>query len=568
MPPLRRALVAASLLLASIVCYRLLPSSGADVQTNGMGVRGKARATAAAATAAAAAKTTTTTTMTATASAGSRSTHTTAAVATSGSAGPPCSVGGPSAVADVGNAAPMRQVPEWLAPAGARAGRPEGAGRVYLYLVEQRRVLLLHCGNAFHDVGNFTSRGEWHRGGGAGNTLTLHFWSARAAAGAARAHAPLLLEFAAVGEGAQFGGSWVGLGGGATLRLATPQEVRRAGHRPPTARGACRPGFLPSLQADKARWRGCDDGTRTYEPATCAMRRFTAREARQCLAGQSLLLAGDSLTRYQYMSLAYFLKNGAYPDRTSRDDGRHGKNVCIEGSYRGGPHDAWQTFYIESTAQLSTNGTPGAERCDCFRELQWNTSRLFENRFYRDDENDISLTFLHAINAPMHGHHSAAAPTVEAYSYRPPDWQGDLADALESVVPRLVPKVDVLIWNSGVFRTYLPTDDALLRRIMRAGKRVAKRAFWKGTTTYHGGGDQQDECSIDQKDLTAKRIAIEEGWDIYDLSPATHMFSEPGFHWKWPGPADNFTGVYWDAVHFLPYMYEEFNTMLLNEICP
>ena len=103
---------------------------------------------------------------------------------------------------------------------------------------------------------------------------------------------------------------------------------------------------------------------------------------------------------------------------------------------------------------------------------------------------------------------------------------------------------------------------------MRAGKRVAKRAFWKGTTTYHGGGDQQDECSIDQKDLTAKRIAIEEGWDIYDLSPATHMFSEPGFHWKWPGPADNFTGVYWDAVHFLPYMYEEFNTMLLNEICP
>ena len=307
MPPLRRALVAASLLLASIVCYRLLPSSGADAPTDGMGVRGKVRATAAATTAAAAASTTTTTTTTTTASAGSRSEHPTAAVATSGSAGLPCSVGGPSAVADVGNAAPMRQLPEWLAPAGARGGRPGGAGRVHLYLVEQRRVLLLHCGNAFHDVGNFTARGEWqlHRGGGgaAGNTLSLHFWSARAAAavGAARAHAPLLLEFAAVGEGAQFGGSWVGRGGGATLRLATLQEVQRAEHQhqhqhqPPAARGACRPGFLPSLQADKARWRGCDDGTRTYEPATCAMRRFTAREARQCLAGQSLLLDGHDV---------------------------------------------------------------------------------------------------------------------------------------------------------------------------------------------------------------------------------------------------------------------------------
>jgi hypothetical protein len=46
----------------------------------------------------------------------------------------------------------------------------------------------------------------------------------------------------------------------------------------------------------------------------CALRRFTPAEARKCLAGRPLVVIGDSLSRYQYMSLIYFLEFGAYPN--------------------------------------------------------------------------------------------------------------------------------------------------------------------------------------------------------------------------------------------------------------
>lgn len=45
----------------------------------------------------------------------------------------------------------------------------------------------------------------------------------------------------------------------------------------------------------------------------CSLRRITHREALDCLAGRPLVLIGDSVMRYQYLSLAHFLDHGDWP---------------------------------------------------------------------------------------------------------------------------------------------------------------------------------------------------------------------------------------------------------------
>jgi hypothetical protein len=61
-------------------------------------------------------------------------------------------------------------------------------------------------------------------------------------------------------------------------------------------------------------WTLRADGSRELTlPLTCRLKRYTSSEARQCLSNKHLSFIGDSLTRYQYLSLAYFLERGQYP---------------------------------------------------------------------------------------------------------------------------------------------------------------------------------------------------------------------------------------------------------------
>lgn len=45
----------------------------------------------------------------------------------------------------------------------------------------------------------------------------------------------------------------------------------------------------------------------------CSLRRFTAPEARRCLAAKPLIMIGDSVTRYQFLSLITWLDSGRWP---------------------------------------------------------------------------------------------------------------------------------------------------------------------------------------------------------------------------------------------------------------
>jgi hypothetical protein len=72
-------------------------------------------------------------------------------------------------------------------------------------------------------------------------------------------------------------------------------------------------------------WKMRHDGSRELTlPLTCQLKRYTARQAGTCLKNKSLLFIGDSLTRYQYLSLAYFLEHKKWPPRYQAT----GNNPC------------------------------------------------------------------------------------------------------------------------------------------------------------------------------------------------------------------------------------------------
>jgi hypothetical protein len=91
---------------------------------------------------------------------------------------------------------------------------------------------------------------------------------------------------------------------------------------------------------------------------------------------------GDSVTRYQYLSLAYALHTGVFPNISI------GPYLVEEHSY-----SSWLTFF-QATAKLISP----FEICDCYRPVNVSLKLVqdysTENRFYFNNRENVSLIFL------------------------------------------------------------------------------------------------------------------------------------------------------------------------------
>lgn len=100
-----------------------------------------------------------------------------------------------------------------------------------------------------------------------------------------------------------------------------------------------------------------------FEPHACQLRRLTAASARKCLDGKYVMFIGDSLTRYQYLSFAYFLSHMKHLPRYHGLEEPHLNDVR---DWKRG----WNQFMLEGSKQLVEAAAPGAdvyESCDCDR---------------------------------------------------------------------------------------------------------------------------------------------------------------------------------------------------------
>jgi hypothetical protein len=89
---------------------------------------------------------------------------------------------------------------------------------------------------------------------------------------------------------------------------------------------------------------------------------------------------GDSITRYQYMSLSYYLRFG----RWLRNDVK--PNILQEKHF-----GDWNEYFNYSKFALAPN-----EQCDCYREdgAPIRFKRTYENRYFSDPERNNYVTFL------------------------------------------------------------------------------------------------------------------------------------------------------------------------------
>ncbi len=107
----------------------------------------------------------------------------------------------------------------------------------------------------------------------------------------------------------------------------------------------------------------------------------------ETLKNQHLVMIGDSLTRYQYIALVYALH---YKHPISQD---LLPNPVYEGTW-----GSWSEFLKKSNELLAPN-----EVCDCFRTKE-DYSYWFDNRYYHDTANNISVTFIGIYMKYTQGH--------------------------------------------------------------------------------------------------------------------------------------------------------------------
>jgi hypothetical protein len=68
--------------------------------------------------------------------------------------------------------------------------------------------------------------------------------------------------------------------------------------------------------SEDGRWNVAQDDTLFFSLMSCALDRYNAQQARELLANSHVIFVGDSLTRYQYLSLVYFIEHGVYLSRS------------------------------------------------------------------------------------------------------------------------------------------------------------------------------------------------------------------------------------------------------------
>jgi len=293
--------------------------------------------------------------------------------------------------------------------------------------------------------------------------------------------------------------------------------------------GGARSCALPIPDVSGGRWYTLESGELRFDLARCRMRRFDdaegVRAARKCLAGRSVVMIGQSWTRYAYMSLVHLIDKGEFPRAQPHE------SVCWEKSWslpanaswpewlRGtGLNESetdrytrmWLNFFHRTSELFSSSG--GVEVCDCSR-LGFH-SRHQENRYYERPADALRISYLqsegrnrvlgHAL--PSKGMSMSemqrqlawcpagvclvSSSSASARRHGQAEaWSKDLLGLMRDVVAPLRP--DVLLWSSdfGDWPSCV-ADDGVFSRVLEAGRAALApggKAFTKSRTPSRHG---------------------------------------------------------------------------------
>lgn len=150
---------------------------------------------------------------------------------------------------------------------------------------------------------------------------------------------------------------------------------------------------------------------------------------------KSIAFMGGSLTRYQYLSLAYFVTHGTWIDPRTKP------NLVVEGD-----HASWNAFY-----NATTTAYEGFEKCDCYRSQKWDLKSLTENRYYVAPH--WNLYYIQAFGSiPSHGHwNPLVLPSTQPPFKRNASfmWEYDWPNTILNHVALIRPKPQWIVLNAG-----------------------------------------------------------------------------------------------------------------------
>ena len=374
--------------------------------------------------------------------------------------------------------------------------------------------------------------------------------------------------------------------------------------------------FLTSRDSTPNSWTLRADGSRQLNlPVTCHLHRYTASEARQCLAKRHVSFIGDSLTRYQFISLAYFIEHGKYPPRFGKEKNcthinEQGEatcsltaepNVCMKNDW-----ENFQTYHRDLGGGIDGGTFNGRLQCSCARrENDPNTapsSVHVENFLYVSDDvgvpegGKVILSFIFELGwgsdpNPVQGwnftdcaykgtcrmseednEHLIGRQRAEDFDWSAPLYQALNESSPTSSLQHVFPNVDIVMYNRGLWGMLNKDQaDIIMPLLHHFAGGESGRCFFKTTTT-----SPHAERSFPHEEVkTIRDATIKAGCGIFDASHLTKEFyGLPQMH---PPPPKQENGkmwyyrewssVFWDALHFNPWVYEELNNVFLNVLC-
>jgi len=364
------------------------------------------------------------------------------------------------------------------------------------------------------------------------------------------------------------------------------------------------------------RWRPRPDGSREFDldsagAAPCALHRYSAQEARRCLAGKHISMIGCSVTRFQYMSLAYLVENGRYPprfvDADAEQQGQSSNNVCQEPGPKG-PFFDWLGG--------GKDGGPynGRMECSCNRDMVPNVEGWTCNRTHCSSEH---FMYASAPDPPTGGNQRVLMSYFGEFGWgdapRPImgfefagcsyngtcrrddsvlgairdrmarddyDFDEPLEDALDpekgGFLTRIAPPVDIAVYNRGVWGQ-LPVERAekvlgLLRNwVTRSSSSPSGNNNGRdGRCIFKTTASSSRSVANEHDQTVLRQAAYDASCSVFNLAHVTKDFGRlfvdrPGRYN--PAVATERDSVYSDTVHFKPWVYEELNNLLLNYLC-
>ena len=398
--------------------------------------------------------------------------------------------------------------------------------------------------------------------------------------------------------------------------LSTPSSA-------PAPFSAPTPWAAPSAcaSAGSAQWRLDHDGPLLVggrlEWPGCNTSAFTLSAVRSCFSGRHLLFIGDSVTRFQYLSLAHFLHTGAW------DSG----SPPLEEEK---PWGSWKSFLEGATLRLQPNSyvpsnplspsIAARELCDCWRDgLMDNVAvpgyphlalSSIENRFYTNLEHGLRLSWLQFFGAHNLAGHSlewlsspncsslslaargraregskrvpaqsaAAAPnaSVAACAQRGcvpgacagghfvHTWSEMIRNRTRAGGP--LEPIDGIVINSGIWKSMEDSREELLAAIGTGAEENASLAvrtgavWWKTTTPQAPTAPWPGFTEFEPNVEAAFRAR---GWGVLDVRSAANVLRSLVANGS-ETEASIFTP---DSWHYRAWVYRAFNEILIGQLC-